>query len=285
MTTSFLVFNISGCTVECVLYYSIVPMLHCCGFKRLLISLNCTVKCECQSFTFTDYWSGGFTQCKYVWFLCVRFLAVLPALFILNTCKFNVLGIIEKDLQVAVNSLIYDSLHMCENVCCIQFSSREWYIILLLMIPVTSSIDSVPVTSVTVSVPSSSSSSSSTTSTHSTSVESVSAYTVQSPTEILSQLSKAGVLPTMSSSQVLSVLSALGADACHLDMEPESAHHTELMTQQQVQMQAFQSWWFETKHIVSLYFYVYPQNTNPSPHSISIVFRTTTTFAGVDAII
>jgi len=108
------------------------------------------------------------------------------------------------------------------------------------MIPVTSSISSVPVTSVTVSVPSSSSStlssSSSTTSTHSTSVESVPAYTVQSPTEILSQLSKAGVLPTMSSSQVLSVLSALGADACHLDMEPESAHHSELMTQQQVQM-------------------------------------------------
>jgi len=114
------------------------------------------------------------------------------------------------------------------------------------MIPVTSSISSVPVTSVTISVPSSSSSSSSssTTSTHSTSVESVPAYAVQSPTEILSQLSKAGVLPTMSSSQVLSVLSALGADACHLDMEPESAHHTELMTQQQVQMRAFQSWRF-----------------------------------------
>ena len=117
------------------------------------------------------------------------------------------------------------------------------------MIPVTSSISSLPVTSVTVSVPTSSSSStlsssSSTTSTHSASVESVPAYTVQSPTEILSQLSKAGVLPTMSSSQVLSVLSALGADACHLDMEPESAHHTELMTQQQVQMQAFQGWRF-----------------------------------------
>jgi hypothetical protein len=111
------------------------------------------------------------------------------------------------------------------------------------MIPATSSINSVPMTSVTVSVPSSLSlsSSSSTTTTYSTSVESVpvesvAAYAVQSPTEILSQLSKAGVLPTMSSSQVMSVLSALGADACHLDMEPESAHHTELMTQQQVWM-------------------------------------------------
>jgi len=169
------------------------------------------------------------------------------------TKKKNVLGIVEKDLQVAVNLLTYDSLHKCENVCSRQFSSCEWYVILLVMIPVTSSINSVPATSVTVSVPSSSSSSSSsspsttlsssssTTSTHSTSVESVPAYAVQSPTEILSQLSKAGVLPTMSSSQVLSVLSALGADACHMDMEPESAHHTELMTQQQVWTQAFQS--------------------------------------------
>jgi hypothetical protein len=121
-----------------------------------------------------------------------------------------------------------------ENACCRQFSSHEWYVILSVMIPATSSISSVPVTSVTVSVPSSSSSSSSTTTTHSTSVESIPAYAVQSPTEILSQLSKAGVLPTMSSSQVLSVLSALGADACHLDMEPESAHHTELLSQQQV---------------------------------------------------
>jgi hypothetical protein len=94
---------------------------------------------------------------------------------------------------------------------------------------------------------------------------------MQSPAEILSQLSKAGVLPTMSSSQVSSVLSALGADACHLDLESESSHHAELMTQQQVQIQVFGSWHFQTKHIFSFCFYEYPQNTKPCPHFISIV--------------
>lgn len=102
------------------------------------------------------------------------------------------------------------------------------------MIPVTSNTNSVPVTSVTVSVPSSSSN---TTSIQSMTVESVSAYAMQSPAEILSQLSKAGVLPTMSSSQVSSVLSALAADSCHLELESETSHHAELMTQQQVQIE------------------------------------------------
>jgi hypothetical protein len=70
--------------------------------------------------------------------------------------------------------------------------------------------------------------------TQNSSAESVSSYAMQSPTEILSQLSKAGVLPTMSSSQVSSVLSALAADGCHLDLEAENSHSVELMTQQQV---------------------------------------------------
>ncbi|PNF20474.1 hypothetical protein B7P43_G07693 [Cryptotermes secundus] len=97
--------------------------------------------------------------------------------------------------------------------------------------------DPVPVTSVAVSLPSSSASNATTTmvfATQNSSVESVSAYAMQSPAEILSQLSKAGVLPTMSSSQVSSVLSALAADGCHLDLEAENSHNVELMTQQQV---------------------------------------------------
>jgi hypothetical protein len=75
--------------------------------------------------------------------------------------------------------------------------------------------------------------------TQNASVESVSAYAMQSPAEILSQLSKAGVLPTMSSSQVSSVLSALASDCCHLDLESENSHHVELMAQQQVQIKEF----------------------------------------------
>ncbi|XP_021921828.1 uncharacterized protein LOC110830826 isoform X3 [Zootermopsis nevadensis] len=105
------------------------------------------------------------------------------------------------------------------------------------MIPVTSSTDSIPVTSISVSVPSLSASNTTTTmvfATQNASVESVSTYAMQSPAEILSQLSKAGVLPTMSSSQVSSVLSALASDGCHLDLESESPHHVELMTQHQV---------------------------------------------------
>lgn len=112
------------------------------------------------------------------------------------------------------------------------------------MISVTSSTEPVPVTSVTVSVPSSSASNATTTmvfATQNSSVESVSAYAVQSPAEILSQLSKAGVLPTMSSSQVSSVLSALAADGCHLDLEAENSHNVELMTQQQVQELKFKT--------------------------------------------
>ncbi|KAK7791233.1 hypothetical protein R5R35_012463 [Gryllus longicercus] len=56
-------------------------------------------------------------------------------------------------------------------------------------------------------------------------------YTVQSPAEILSQLSKAGVLPAMSSSQVSSVLSALGSDS-HVDMDPDSTNHNEILNNQ-----------------------------------------------------
>ncbi|KAJ4428954.1 hypothetical protein ANN_25950 [Periplaneta americana] len=70
--------------------------------------------------------------------------------------------------------------------------------------------------------------------TQTTSVEPVATYTMQSPAEILSQLSKARVFPTMSSSQVSSVLSALASDGCHLDLEADSSHHVELLTQQQV---------------------------------------------------
>jgi hypothetical protein len=97
--------------------------------------------------------------------------------------------------------------------------------------------DSVPATSVTLPVPSTTTSNTTTTmvfATQNASVESVSAYAMQSPAEILSQLSKAGVLPTMSSSQVSSVLSALAADGCHLDLEAEHLHNVEPMTQQQV---------------------------------------------------
>ncbi|XP_068084384.1 uncharacterized protein [Anabrus simplex] len=58
-----------------------------------------------------------------------------------------------------------------------------------------------------------------------------SCYALQSPTEILSQLSKAGVLPAMSSSQVSSVLSALGSDS-HMDLETDASHHTEMLPAQ-----------------------------------------------------
>ncbi|PSN32351.1 hypothetical protein C0J52_21637 [Blattella germanica] len=72
-------------------------------------------------------------------------------------------------------------------------------------ISVSSSTDSIPVTSISVSIPSSSTTTSTTTmvfATQNPSLEPVTTYTMQSPAEILSQLSKAGVLPTMSSSQL-----------------------------------------------------------------------------------
>ncbi|KAJ9599322.1 hypothetical protein L9F63_010189 [Diploptera punctata] len=89
--------------------------------------------------------------------------------------------------------------------------------------------DSIPVTSVSTSVPSLG-----TTTVFATPVEPVTSYAMQSPAEILSQLSKAGVFPTMSSSQVSSVLSALASDSCHLDLEADNSHHVELLSQHQV---------------------------------------------------
>jgi hypothetical protein len=80
---------------------------------------------------------------------------------------------------------------------------------------------------------------------------------MQSPAEILSQLSKAGVLPTMSSSQVSSVLSALAADGCHLDLEAENSHNLELMTQQQVRELKIQD--FQARHIICLNFQQTPR--------------------------
>nr|CAD7439089.1 unnamed protein product [Timema bartmani] len=101
-------------------------------------------------------------------------------------------------------------------------------------LPITSGTNTIAITSNSLIISSSSSSVLTTSEINSSTSLDSSSFAVQSPAEILSQLSKAGVLPAMSSSQVSSVLSDLGSDngiSCHLDLDGDSAHH-ELMSHQ-----------------------------------------------------
>nr|CAD7195398.1 unnamed protein product [Timema douglasi] len=97
-------------------------------------------------------------------------------------------------------------------------------------LPITSGTNTIAITSNSLIISSSSSSVLTTSEINSSTSLDSSSFAVQSPAEILSQLSKAGVLPAMSSSQVSSVLSDLGPDN-DLDLDGDSAHH-ELMSHQ-----------------------------------------------------
>ncbi|XP_069676554.1 uncharacterized protein [Periplaneta americana] len=135
--------------------------------------------------------------------------------------------------MVTVTSSMVVPISTTNTMTCVTSVSTAGNSVPGTMVPVTSSSQSMAVTS----VPSSSVTTTTATmvfATQTTSVEPVATYTMQSPAEILSQLSKARVFPTMSSSQVSSVLSALASDGCHLDLEADSSHHVELLTQQQV---------------------------------------------------